>query len=92
MSNAAFQAAVPPASGRPNFRRRDAGVTAGMMPAVLLLLLTACTLRPYQPPQVEPASLTQADPAYFVAQSYDPQWWRQFEDPVLENLEAVALE
>ncbi len=55
------------------------------------LTIGGCTLRPYHPPQVEPAALKNADPALFAPQAYDPQWWRQFDDPVLDGLQTAAL-
>lgn len=55
--------------------------------------LSACSLRaPYQAPKTEPAVVKNADPAFFVEQAYDPKWWRQFDDPILEGLETKALE
>ena len=45
----------------------------------------------YKAPQLEPAALRNADPALFAAQPYDPRWWRQFDDPVLERLQTTAL-
>jgi multidrug efflux system outer membrane protein len=57
-----------------------------------LVFLGACGLRaPYQAPPTRPAEVKNADPALFVAQPYDPRWWRQFDDPILEQLEADAL-
>jgi len=58
----------------------------------VVLLLGACTLRPYTAPVVEPAAVKQADSEYFTKQAYDPRWWQQFEDPILESLETAALE
>jgi multidrug efflux system outer membrane protein len=62
---------------------------------VLLSLfpLAACGGRaPYGAPETRPAALVNAASASFVAQAYDPRWWRQFEDPVLDQLETSALE
>jgi len=60
---------------------------------IVLLPLAACGTRaPYRPPATRPAALQNADPALFAAQAYDPRWWRQFDDPVLEQLETRALE
>ena len=58
---------------------------------VLALLLGGCTLRPYHAPSVAPWSAA-AQPPLFDRQPYDPKWWHQFEDPVLEALESSALE
>ena len=32
------------------------------------------------------------DPALFVDQPYDARWWRQFDDPILEQLEATRCD
>ena len=56
-----------------------------------LVAAAGCTLRPYHPPRVEPAALKSADPALFNTQAYDPEWWRQFDDPVLTRLQTDAL-
>jgi multidrug efflux system outer membrane protein len=59
---------------------------------ISLWLLSACAARgPYHAPQTAPAAMKQADPAHFAARPYDARWWRQFDDPVLEQLETGAL-
>jgi multidrug efflux system outer membrane protein len=59
---------------------------------ISLWLLSACAARgPYHAPQTAPAAVKQADPAHFAARPYDARWWRQFDDPVLEQLETSAL-
>jgi multidrug efflux pump len=75
------------------FRSRravPAGATAATM-MVLTLFLGGCALRPYHAPAVAPAALKNADPALFAQRPYDPQWWHQFDDPVLDAVEAAAL-
>ena len=58
----------------------------------LLALIAACSLRgPYVAPTVAPAAFRNADPALTVEQSFDPRWWQQFEDPVLDDLVTRAL-
>jgi multidrug efflux system outer membrane protein len=58
----------------------------------LLALVAACSLRgPYVAPTVSPAAFRNADPALTVEQSFDPRWWQQFEDPVLDDLVTRAL-
>jgi multidrug efflux system outer membrane protein len=42
-------------------------------------------------PTVAPAVFRNTDPALTVEQSFDPRWWQQFEDPVLNDLVARAL-
>jgi outer membrane protein, multidrug efflux system len=59
----------------------------------LVAVLSGCALRaPYEPPRVEPAALAQVDPALFTAQPFDTRWWRQFEDPVLDELVSTAVD
>ena len=63
--------------------------------AVVLLaaFAAACSVATAPPPDTKPAVLAQAaNSALFVEQPYDPRWWRQFEDPVLEQLETAALD
>jgi multidrug efflux system outer membrane protein len=43
------------------------------------------------PANIPPVALTRWDPAVFSEQTYDPRWWRQLEDPVLDELQAAAL-
>jgi outer membrane protein, multidrug efflux system len=65
----------------------------GQTLAILLVALsTACSVRaPYVAPTVQPAALRHADPALLVEQPFDPRWWQQFEDPVLDELVGRAL-
>jgi multidrug efflux system outer membrane protein len=61
---------------------------------VVVSLLTAagCSLRgPYKAPETPPAALRQADPATYSAEAYDPAWWSEFDDPVLEQLVRTSL-
>ena len=54
--------------------------------------LAACAARTTPPNHtIERAPLARWDPASFSTESYDPRWWRQLEDPVLEALENAAL-
>jgi outer membrane protein, multidrug efflux system len=56
-------------------------------------LLGACGVRTaHQAPGTRPAVLKNTDPAFFVDRPYDARWWRQFDDPILERLEANALQ
>lgn len=72
---------------------RPAQTIAPLVLLALAVISSACGVlnRPYQAPTVAPAALKNADAAYFAGQPYDPRWWRQFEDPILENLEGAAL-
>ncbi|HET7694407.1 MAG TPA: efflux transporter outer membrane subunit [Vicinamibacterales bacterium] len=54
---------------------------------------TACAARTTPPSHtIAPAPLARWDAAAFSGDQYDPRWWRQLDDPVLEALEQAALE
>jgi multidrug efflux system outer membrane protein len=56
------------------------------------LVLSGCAVRrPYTAPATAPVALAQSAAPSFSTQGYDPRWWRLFDDPVLERLEAAAL-
>ena len=60
---------------------------------VVSLSVAACAARrPYTPPEVAPSTLVNAEPALVVEQSFDPRWWSQFDDPVLDALVTRGLE
>ena len=59
---------------------------------VVALSVSACAVRaPYKAPTVAPTTMKNADPALVVEQAFDPRWWGQFEDPVLDELVSRAL-
>ena len=59
---------------------------------VAAVFVSGCAVRPpYAAPVTTPVALGQAVGPAFAQQPYDPRWWRLFEDPVLERLEAAAL-
>jgi multidrug efflux system outer membrane protein len=59
----------------------------------IALSVTACSLRgPYKAPSTAPATLHQQDQASFSAQPYDPSWWTEFDDPVLDTLIRASLQ
>src|SRR6185503_14881077 len=59
---------------------------------VLVAALAGCAVRrPYVPPTVDPARLTTADGSLVVEQPFDPRWWSQFDDSVLDQLIERAL-
>ncbi|MCY1286237.1 Outer membrane protein OprM [compost metagenome] len=62
-------------------------------PALLALALSACAVGPdYQKPVEAPARIdTTADSGYDHTR-YEDAWWRQFDDPVLEQLVQQALQ
>lgn len=67
-------------------------MTRSWMLLALPALLAGCSLRaPYQAMQPAPVVVRNADPALFAADPYDAQWWRQFDDPVLAQLEEDVL-
>ena len=69
----------------------------GVHPGIGLLLAALLALRLRGAEAVRgagrrrPSCSTQAAEPAFAHQPYDPRWWRLFEDPVLERLEAAAL-
>lgn len=80
-------------------RRASLITAAGRAPAAVIVALvaaslSACAARITPPaPGIAPdGGLTQWDSAAFSAAPYDPRWWRQFDDPVLEALENAAFE
>lgn len=60
--------------------------------ALTALNFTACTVGPdYEAPATAPVEFIAADPAAFSEQPFEVRWWRQFGDPVLDDLVARAL-
>jgi multidrug efflux system outer membrane protein len=72
-------------------RRRPA--KAGHYVMILVALtVTACAVRPpYKAPTIAPTNISSADASLVVRQPFDPRWWGQFEDPVLDRLMSRAL-
>jgi multidrug efflux system outer membrane protein len=70
-------------------------MTRHFNPAILvsaLLFVAGCGARvPYQAPVTSPADVKNIDAALFADRPYDPRWWKQFDDPILEALEDEAL-
>jgi len=59
---------------------------------VLALSVSACAVRaPYKAPTVAPTTMKNADATLVVEQAFDPRWWGQFDDPVLDELVSRAL-
>jgi len=59
---------------------------------VLALSVSACAVRaPYKAPTVPPTTMKNADSSLVSEEAFDPRWWGQFEDPVLDELVARAL-
>jgi multidrug efflux system outer membrane protein len=60
--------------------------------SIVVALSVACSVRrPYVAPNLPPAALSHVDTALVVEQPFDPRWWQQFEDPVLDDLVGKAL-
>jgi multidrug efflux system outer membrane protein len=60
--------------------------------AMTTLLLASCAVGPtYRAPQIAPAALRNAAVPEFVARSPESLWWREFEDPELDELMRRAL-
>ena len=68
-------------------------VRKALVAIVLSAQLAACAARTAPPaPTLERAPLGQWDAALFSAQDTAPLWWRQFNDPVLDEIEQAALD
>ena len=66
---------------------RPRGLKPPLYVVSLALLVTGCAVRPpYVAPTVSPIVLRNAEPASVSEQAFDPRWWQQFEDPVLDDL------
>ena len=60
--------------------------------ALLLLLMTGCAVGPhYKAPQPAPVQYHSADPQLVSTAAFNAQWWKQFEDPVLDSLVTQTL-
>src|SRR5256885_1937904 len=52
-----------------------------------LLFLNGCAVGPhYKAPQPATVTYHATDPKLVTEAPFDPRWWKQFEDPVLESL------
>jgi multidrug efflux system outer membrane protein len=61
--------------------------TKSMGIALLLLLVIGCTVGPhYKAPQPPTVTYHSADPQLVSEAPINAQWWKQFEDPVLDSL------
>jgi multidrug efflux system outer membrane protein len=55
--------------------------------ALLSVMIAGCAAGPhYKAPQPPEIAYHSADPALVSATAYNAQWWKQFEDPVLDSL------
>ena len=61
--------------------------------ALAALLTTGCAVKTTPPrAALQPSPLVQWDASAFSDEPYDPRWWHQLDDPVLEQLETAALQ
>lgn len=68
------------------------GSTKVALAAAMSLLLVACAVGPdYETPETAPAEFLNSAHEDLVAAPVEAEWWRQFGDPVLEDLVARAL-
>lgn len=70
--------------------RRSLKVQLGLVAS--MLLLSACAVGPdYKPPVDAPVALQNAPAGAFSTASPEVQWWKAFNDPVLDDLVAQAV-
>ena len=73
--------------------RLGARLRAPIVIGFVSLQLAACAVRTTPPATtLERTPLSRWDASVVSDQEYDPRWWRQFEDPVLEQLEHASLD
>jgi outer membrane protein, multidrug efflux system len=66
---------------------------AGVAVILLSMFGAACAVRTASPSaSIDKPALRQWDREAFSDRAYDPRWWRQFDDPVLEQLETSAVD
>jgi len=74
-------------------RQKDIDMRRLLLLSFLLIAAAGCAVRrPYTPPAVEPARLANVDSALVAEQTFDPRWWSQFQDPILDTLVTRALD
>jgi multidrug efflux system outer membrane protein len=77
--------------------KAPADKSAGQVRRLLILIafvttVAGCAVRgPYVVPPVQPAPMINADATLVVEQTFDPRWWAQFDDPILDDLVTRAL-
>lgn len=81
------------------FRSLSAGRRAHhswLRPSLALIIavpLAGCAVKTTPPKTtLEPTPLSRWDASVVSDQAYDPKWWKQFDDPILESLENAAVE
>jgi len=74
-------------------RRKGRSATANGLALAALLAIAGCAVGPdYSAPTTAAASFTKADSDLLVSQPFEAAWWKQFGDPVLDDLIERALE
>jgi outer membrane protein, multidrug efflux system len=74
-------------------RRRRVHAPALVITIILSSQLAACAVRTKPPsPAIDRAPLSAWDASLFSDQDFAPRWWRQFDDPVLDQLENAAID
>ena len=75
------------------FERMKGRAATLLLAGVAIAALTGCAVHTAPPaPTVQPTPLSRWDASIVSDQAYDPRWWRQFDDPVLESLENAAVD
>src|SRR5262245_31965185 len=83
---------------RPRFQpwRRDTEMRGSMrtqLMVVAAVAFSACGVpRPYTAPEVTPPTLQNLTPEIGDTSRFDPRWWAQFQDPVLDGLVVRSLD
>jgi len=73
-------------------KKRSGEVLALKAVMALAIVLAGCAVGPhYKQPQPASAAFHAADPQLVKSEQFDPRWWKQFEDPVLDELVTKSL-
>ncbi len=61
--------------------------------SLMTLALTACAVGPdYRAPQMEAGTLSSAHSSHYDRSRFESSWWRQFDDPILDQLVEQSLQ
>jgi outer membrane protein, multidrug efflux system len=78
---------------QPRSPDKRAPMLSNVAAALLALVLSACAVGPrYDAPETAPAEISVAADSGLETASFEAAWWRQFGDPVLDELVSRALE
>jgi multidrug efflux system outer membrane protein len=76
-----------------NIVLRRLGMRTLLVIGVAAVQGVACAVHTAPPPvTLDRTPLSRWDASVFSDQEYEPRWWRQFDDPVLEELETAAVD